>query len=788
MVAESIPARRLRRLRRRARVWMPGVAVVAAALLATASAPATAMTVGPDRPDEAAAAALTVPAHAEPGEVEDAEAPAGRVSLTVAPVDEVVRAEPAAQPLLVSVELANGTGETVPAGVLRVLRSEAIGDPSGLQAWLGASDPVSGTELASVETRDVPPGDVFVTNVSVPRDLLPSGDAATVYGLAGELVAGGEIASTGRGSATVAGRDAPAGLGLAIAYPLTVPPSGEGLVDAEDLETWTGPEGLLTRQLDAVEGRGVAIGLDPRILASIRVLGSAAPESAVAWLERLQASPNEVFPLSYADADVAVQSQLGLDGLLAADEFSDALDPQRFEPAEPGGPGETETPPASPEPTSTDTAPASGAGAAAGGADASSEPPATTEPVVPPTADPDADPVPTTLPTNAELLAWNYTRTDLAWPAPRTVATGDLQFLARQGLTTAILDAANVDGPDAFSNASVSIEGTTALVAEGSLSTALSEAATASSEAALRGARADAAASLTLAASAGGGQTLLAAFGRELPVEADRIPAVLDTIEALGFVRSAGLSEAIGAPPQAAELVDSPESDQRRSNVDRMMVAEREVDEFSSVAETPAALTAPVRRDLLAVLGAGWVGSALDWDAAVGENLSAAHEITDAVSVVPSSAILVVSRESGVPVSVQNELPVPATVIISVEPENGRLVVEDDQELTVEAGSRAQVQIPVAAGVGNGEVQLAVTLTSPTGVEIGGTERIVANVQADWEGIGAIVLAVAVVAFFGFGVFRMIRRRRRSAADADGSPDAEPGASAPDPTEEPSHG
>ena len=41
-----------------------------------------------------------------------------------------------------------------------------------------------------------------------------------------------------------------------------------------------------------------------------------------------------------------------------------------------------------------------------------------------------------------------------------------------------------------------------------------------------------------------------------------------------------------------------------------------------------------------------------------------------------------------------------------------------------------------------------------------------ANVQADWEGVGAAVLAAIAVAVFAIGVLRSVRRRRRDRAAA----------------------
>jgi hypothetical protein len=130
----------------------------------------------------------------------------------------------------------------------------------------------------------------------------------------------------------------------------------------------------------------------------------------------------------------------------------------------------------------------------------------------------------------------------------------------------------------------------------------------------------------------------------------------------------------------------------------------------------------------------------------------------------------VVSTETGVPATIENNLPYPVTVVVDVDPSNGRLIVEDRVEVTVGPQSRSTVRVPVAAGVGNGEVTLTVSLSSTAGVPIGTPVEIPANVQADWEGLGAAILATIVVLVFGIGVWRNIRRRRRArAAAADGA-------------------
>ena len=89
---------------------------------------------------------------------------------------------------------------------------------------------------------------------------------------------------------------------------------------------------MLTRQLDGLIGHpSVAIGIDPMILASIRVLGTSAPASATQWLVSLSLLPNDVFSLGFGDADLAGQFQSGLTAPLAPTSLGYAMDPANFQ-------------------------------------------------------------------------------------------------------------------------------------------------------------------------------------------------------------------------------------------------------------------------------------------------------------------------------------------------------------------------------------------------------------------------------------------------------------------------
>lgn len=654
-------------------------------------------------------------------------------------------------PVTLEVEVENATSEPIAAGTIRLIRSAApIDDTAELDAWLAqapgpessAADApaaeaaeIDGVDVAEVASTTVAPGAVEIVSITLPPEAIDDIDDSPVLGLGAELFVGGTVVSSSTDVFANAAAPATGSTAVALAIPVTVPASASGLLGADDLATWTSPFGLLSRQLDAIEGRPVAIGIDPRIIASIRVLGTSAPATATAWLERLAGLPNEIFPLAYADADVAAQAQLGVPALLGPTSFTDVLDPASF----------------------------SGTADAAGDdtgktADGDAEPSATPVPTQPATGE---------LPATEDLLSWPYTRTDIAWPADDTIAAGDLAYLGAAGLTTSILAPGNVAAGEQWANAASNIDGSSAVVADARLTVPLREATEALSDTEWRAAAGRLGAELALLDD-GSEQpaTLLATLGRSAGAQSARVSATLDELTANPRVTPASLTDAVGAPPVARTLVDQPEDRQRIDNVDRILRTDANVTAFATVLDDPRQLTGPTRRDALALLDVAWLDDRPAWDAAVGEWLVAQRRTLDAVSIVPSSPINVVSSETGVPTTILNALPYPVTVVVDVRPSNGRLVVEDQVPLKIDPESRSTVTVPVAAGIGNGEVTLTVSLTSPEGVPVGSPVSIPVNVQADWEGLGAAIIGVIVVVFFAVGIWRNIRRHRKRKADA----------------------
>ncbi|WP_127795025.1 DUF6049 family protein [Agromyces sp. LHK192] len=738
MVAASNPVLRLRRLireRRRGIIAAAVAATVATALAAPVAAGAGVFGMEADRADASAGAAAAGAGASASTTEETTET--GFVSIDLAPTVGTTL-DPAAV-VAVDVEITNGTGEPVPAGIVRLTRSEAaIDDRAELAAWLDDGTEHPAEILAETASPALAAGSTVRVAITAPAGSLDP-VIGPVFGVGAEIVVeGGAVAAETAVFASSALTPTAATPRLALAYAITVPAETDGLIAPDLLELWTGPVGLLSRELDAVADQSVAVAVDPRIIASIRVLGSSAPASSLLWLDRLAGISNEVFPLAYADADLTGQTQSGV-GVLPAPSFADVLDPDDFGTGA-GGEGDE--------------------GATAQDAAASASP----SPSVEPTTEPEA---PDTLPTTDELLSWPYTRTDLAWPAAATVASGDLAAFRTAGLTTTILEAANVTGTAPDSSATV--EGESVVVADAGISDALRAAASASGEITWAEATGRIGAELAMRASVGDGGIVLATFPRGATTQSARVGSLVGELGTWGWAGSASLSEAIGAPPVDLPLVSTSEDATRLDYLARLFDSDARMGQFATVLADPTLLTAPTRRALFALLDESWRTDFDAWADAVGERLVDQTATMNAISVAPSSTVNVLSSQTGVPTTVENLLPYPVTVFVDAQPSNGRLLVEERVETTVAPESRSNVIVPVAAGVGRGEVTLTVSLFSAAGVQVGRPIEITANVQADWEGIGAAILAALVVAFFGFGIWRSVRRRRRTKAEASAS-------------------
>lgn len=511
---------------------------------------------------------------------------------------------------------------------------------------------------------------------------------------------------------------------VAVIAPVTLPPNATGLVSADELETLTGPFGALTRQLDALAGTSAAIALDPMILASIRVLGSTAPESARQWLTRLGALSNEVFLLAYADADLVAAARTGTLADLQPSGFDFALDAANFSPVE--------TP--SPSPTPTATAP----------------------------VDPDAVPP---FPSTEDLLAWNSALPSIAWP--RTdVGSGDLAPLAAAGYQNVIVPSTTAGDP---ASPLLAFDGIQGIVVDEALSADLQAAAGAASPTVRTTALDALTAQLAAETAARPGRGIVLALDRTWPFAQPGLPDTLDALKSTTSAAFVPLSSILATTPIPGRLADGVTNPERAAVFTGLAADAAAELAFSSVLDDPAPLLDPRRLERIALYALAWNDDESGWTEAVEAFRERSTEIVTSVKLEQGSDMALLAAHANVKIAVSNALPYPVNVRVTVDPQGPILRVLESQLITVEPESTATAVIPVEA-VANGQVTVLTSIASPTGVPLDSGNASVA-VHAEWEGIGTLVVIVVLVLIFLAGLLRLIVMRRRARRQHDDAAD-----------------
>ena len=515
-------------------------------------------------------------------------------------------------------------------------------------------------------------------------------------------------------SAAAAGQSAP--VSVTIIATLTAPERRTGFIDPTLLATYTSEFGLLTRQLNQVINKPVVIGIDPSILASIRILGTDAPPSATAWLSRLENATNETFPLAWADADLTGPLQADSDGVLLLESIDFAIVPARF-------PTPVESAPPTPAPT--------------------------------PTLDPEASP----LPTAESLVAWNYTVDSIAWPRLNTVTNDDLTVLDRSFDTT-ILSSQNTASPDPLA-ARMTIDHAQVLVSNASLSGLFSTTVDSGpTEEWQRSMAALAAAVGSVTSTTDDPASVLLLLDREVATSDTDLGPTIDALASTQNVEPIGIAQLLGTPVHTAELVDAPYERATIDSLRKLLLDEAADRTFAQIAANPALITGERRLDLLAALSNSWAGNPIGWESARAAYDAASTALRDRVKIVKSSTITLWADRASLPVTVSNELDQAVTVYVRVRPLTPLLKVEDSfVPVTVEPTSQRKASIPVQS-LSNGTVELMVTVNSVSGTQIGATTYVRTTVQAGWETPFTIGVGIVVVLIFAFGIFRTILRRR----------------------------
>jgi len=658
------------------------------------------------------------------------ESPAASAAISVEVVPAASGILRPGEDLALSVVVANRSSNTLPAGTATVyLDRAAVEGRDSLATWLAEPDTAlpleadRGDAIAQVGTPELFPGESTALATIVVPAAVVGFDETAPFGarrLSVLLASADNRPGEGRSTITVNPDAGFAPTGLAIALPITLPASTSGVVSGELLESYTSQGGLLARQLDAAFGRPVALGIDPRIIASIRLLGTSAPESATNWLARLESAPNQTFPLTYADTDIAATSQAG-GGVLVPTSF--AINTDLF--AE-GTAAET----ASPSPS------------------------------------PSGEPATPLAPNLESLLEWNYSTTGIAWPRAGTVVESDLDTFAAAGLETTIVSSKNSNlGEGATTgNTAGTIGERSVLTSDAIVSDLLSDAVDAPTfalwEAAMVRLTASLAALATEDPDAGATRTVLATLGRSDALSGFRLFDTIGAVGAIGWSAPATLADARATAPAAGEIIDMPVVAEQIQSLQSMFASEAAVAQFATIAADPSVLTGERRLSLLALASQSWNTAEPAWATEVAEYLATSGEILFAVQV--ETATITQWSDSGpLPITISNNLSVPVTVIVTVTSRTAILdVTEPRVRVEIAANSQNRASIPVQS-VANGKVVITISLASETGVPISQPAQAEITVQAGWETAVTSVLAGLLLLIFVLGIIRTVRRRRR---------------------------
>lgn len=676
--------------------------------------------------------------------------------------------------LTLGVTVDNDGDTDLVGGRLRLyLDREPFTTRAKLSSWLSPADMTGkdylGTQLVQVDVPDVAAGSsVALDTITVPEARVAlDGWAFGARALGGRLLdADGVQVAQARSSVVWYPGDSFQPTRLAIAVPITAPETETGVLDATALGAYTSPGGVLRRQLDAVAGSTASLGIDPMIIASIRLLGSEAPQSALDWLAELEALPNDTFSLAYADSDVAGLSQAGAVPLPAPISFDTLIDPARFddvtpEPSEPASEVPADSTPGDTSSPGTETSGSSGAATSDPSADPSGEPTPSATPT-----DPAADPA---LPTTESLLSFPWTQQGVAWPQSASVVSSDLTAFTTSGYTSTILSSGNVDlDSDSTENAAVTIGGTTAVVSDDGLSRLVAEAAEATSLASWQSAMARLSASIATIAyeRPSDARTLLATLDRDWPANGQFVTRTLQTLGQLPWVSGVPLTDALASSPSAATVVDSAESDARLTELRSLVAADVKVTDFASALEQPELVTADTRLRTLALASHAWRDNVDGFPSEVAAAVADATSTSGLVAVVQGSSFSILGDRSALPLYLENKTDSVATVRLTLTPSNSILSIEENGiPVTIQPQSQTRVSVPVQS-VANGTVDVRLSLASESGVTIATPATVSLNVQAGWETAITWIAGVAFFALFVGGLFRTFRKRRRARDEA----------------------
>ncbi|MCF2707186.1 LEA type 2 family protein [Arcanobacterium haemolyticum] len=207
------------------------------------------------------------------------------------------------------------------------------------------------------------------------------------------------------------------------------------------------------------------------------------------------------------------------------------------------------------------------------------------------------------------------------------------------------------------------------------------------------------------------------------------------------------------------------------------------ITKIANLSADPALVVQPVTEVSAILSGVAWRSATATRSDKIDEFAAVASDFASSVVVSPSSTINVISRETSLPVHVENSLGIDIGVVVSLTSRDQRLVSSSEVAVTIPAHGSAKVSIPVEA-TGSGNISVVINVLSPSGERVGASQALAVRVRADWENTGTLVVGVGLGLVLLVGVVRSLRHGRRSkdafpdsSIDVEDPSDATPGES-----------
>jgi hypothetical protein len=264
----------------------------------------------------------------------------------------------------------------------------------------------------------------------------------------------------------------------------------------------------------------------------------------------------------------------------------------------------------------------------------------------------------------------------------------------------------------------------------------------------------------------GNNEILVFSTGR-LPATAiaPRLESVLEGFSRMTLATTVAVPLETSATETLPGITTIPQSREWQSFVGALKTLWESDVAFATIAADPGAAVFSRWNRYQALLSSTWSddpnGLSTEWERAQQES----RDFHNSVRVEQGSSITVLSDQTQLPVTLNNDLESSVVVTLQVRPTTGILaVVEPLTQVEIPASSSTRVFIPVQS-LANGTVNVEFTLLSAGGEPVGESVIVPVTIRAGWEGVISVALAALVGGVFTFGLVRAIQRRRAQAGE-----------------------